>query len=118
MANVYKNIQATITSSASYDDMYTSPDATTSIIKSIRLYNTHGSSLIVDVKVYDLSSTTDFEWSTVTVTASDSVDLLTFNNLLVLEAGDILRMQTPTGNKIEMTASVLQITRPSEVTTI
>ena len=117
MANVYKNIQATITSSASYDDMYTSPDATTSIIKSIRLYNTHGSSLIVDVKVYDLSSTTDFEWSTVTVTASDSVDLLTFNNLLVLEAGDILRMQTPTGNKIEMTASVLQITRPSEVTT-
>ena len=110
MANVYKNIQATITSSASYDDMYTSPDATTSIIKSIRLYNTHGSSLIVDVKVYDLSSTTDFEWSTVTVTASDSVDLLTFNNLLVLEAGDILRMQTPTGNKIEMTASVLQIT--------
>ena len=66
--------------------------------------------------MYDLSSTTDFEWDTVTVDASDSVDLLTFNNLLVLEAGDILRMQTPTGNKIEMTASVLQITRPSEVT--
>ena len=116
MANVYKNIQATITSSASYDDMYTSPDATTSIIKSIRLYNTHGSNLVVDIKVYDLSTTTDFEYDTVTVDASGSVDLLTFNNLLVLEAGDILRMQTPTGNKIEMTASVLQITRPSEVT--
>jgi hypothetical protein len=117
MANVYKNIQATITSSGSYDEMYTSPDATTSIVKTIKLYNTHGSSLVVDAKVYDLSSTTDFEWSTVTVTASDSVDLLTFNNLLILEAGDILYMQTPTGNKIEMTAAVLQITRPSEVTT-
>jgi len=117
MANVYKNIQATITSSACYDDMYTSPNATTSIIKSIKLYNTHGSNLVVDVKVYDLSSTTDFEYDTVTVVASDSVDLLTFNNLLILEAGDILKMQTPTGNKIEMTASVLQITRPSEVTT-
>ena len=35
MANVYKNIQATITSSASDDPMYTSPDATTSIIKTI-----------------------------------------------------------------------------------
>ena len=117
MANVYKNIQAVISSAASDVDMYTVPDETTSIIKSIQLYNTHGSSLVVDVKVYDLSSTTDFEWSTVTVTASDSVDLLTFNNLLVLEAGDILKMQTPTGNKIEMTAAVLQITRPSEVTT-
>ena len=38
MANVYKNIQATITSSASDDDMYTSPNATTSIVKTIKLY--------------------------------------------------------------------------------
>ena len=111
MANVYKNIQATITSSASYDDMYTSPDATTSIIKSIKLYNTHGSNLVVDITVYDLSSTTDFEYDTVTVDASGSVDLLTFNNVLVLEAGDILKMQTPTTNVVKMTASVLQTSR-------
>ena len=117
MANIYKNIQAKIDQAASDVDMYTAPDETTSIVKSIKLYNTHGSNLVVDVKVYDLSSTTDFEYDTVTVVASDSVDLLTFNNLLILEAGDILRMQTPTGNKIEMTAAVLQITRPSEVTT-
>ena len=111
MANVYKNIQATITSSASDDPMYTSPDATTSIVKTIKLYNTHGSNLVVDVKVYDLSSTTDFEYDTVTVVASDSVDLLTFNNLLILEAGDILKMQTPTTNVVKMTASVLQTSR-------
>ena len=111
MANVYKNIQATITSSASYDDMYTSPNATTSIIKSIKLYNTHGSNLVVDVKVYDLSSTTDFEYETVTVDASGSVDLLTFNNVLILEAGDILKMQTPTTSVVKMTASVLQTRR-------
>ncbi len=111
MANVYKNIQATITSSASYDDMYTSPNATTSIIKSIKLYNTHGSNLVVDVKVYDLSSTTDFEYDTVTVVASDSVDLLTFNNIIILEAGDKLKMQCATGNVIKMTASVLQTSR-------
>ena len=111
MANVYKNIQATITSSASYDDMYTSPDATTSIIKSIKLYNTHGSNLVVDVTVYDASSTTDFEWETVTVNAGTSEDLLTYNNVLILEAGDILKMQTPTTNVIKMTASVLQTSR-------
>ena len=111
MANIYKNIQAKITSAGSYDDMYTAPDETTSIVKSIKLYNTHGSNLVVDIKVYDLSSTTDFDYDTVTVDASGSVDLLTFNNVLILEAGDILRMQTPTTNVVKMTASVLQTSR-------
>ena len=111
MANIYKNIQAKITSAGSYDDMYTAPAETTSIVKSIKLYNTHGSNLVVDIKGYDLSSTTDFEYDTVTVDASGSVDLLTFNNVLILEAGDILRMQTPTTNVVKMTASVLQTSR-------
>jgi hypothetical protein len=52
----------------------------------------------------------------VTVLASNSVDILTFNNLLILEAGDKIKMQCATGNVIKMTASVLQITRPAEVT--
>ena len=111
MANVYKNIQAVINASGSDVDMYTAPDETTSIIKSIKLYNTHSSNLVVDIKVYDLSSTTDFEWDSVTVNTDNSVDLLTFNNVLVLEAGDILRMQTPTTNVVKMTASVLQTSR-------
>ena len=111
MANVYKNIQATINQAASDVDMYTAPDETTSIVKSIKLYNTHSSNLVVDIKVYDLSSTTDFEYDSVTVNTDNSVDLLTFNNVLVLEAGDILRMQTPTTNVVKMTASVLQTSR-------
>ena len=111
MANVYKNIQATINEAASDVDMYTAPDETTSIVKSIKLYNTHGSNLVVDITVYDLSSTTDFEYETVTVDASGSVDVLTFNNVLILEAGDILKMQTPTTNVVKMTASVLQTSR-------
>ena len=52
-----------------------------------------------------------------TVDASNSANLLTFNNLLILEAGDILKMQTPTTNVVKMTAAILQITRPAEVTT-
>ena len=111
MANVYKNIQTVISSAASDVDMYTAPDETTSIVKSIKLYNTHSANLVVDIKVYDLSSTTDFEYDTVTVNTDNSVDLLTFNNVLVLEAGDILKMQTPTTNVVKMTASVLQTSR-------
>ena len=111
MANVYKNIQAVISSAASDVDMYTVPAETTSIVKSIKLYNTHGSNLVVDVTVYDASSATDFQWATLTVNTDASEDLLTYNNVLVLEAGDILRMQTPTTNVIKMTAAVLQTSR-------
>ena len=111
MSNVYKNIQAVINQAATDVDMYTAPDETTSIVKSIKLYNTHSSNLVVDIKVYDLSSTTDFEYDSVTVNTDNSVDLLTFNNVLILEAGDILRMQTPTTNVVKMTASVLQTSR-------
>jgi len=111
MANVYKNIQAVISSAASDVDMYTVPAETTSIVKSIKLYNTHGSNLVVDVTVYDASSATDFQWATLTVNTDASEDLLTYNNVLVLEAGDILRMQTPTADVVKMTAAVLQTSR-------
>ena len=111
MANIYKNIQAVISSAGSDVDMYTVPDETTSIIKTVNLYNTHSGNLDVDITVYDASSTTDFEYDTVTVDASDSVSFLTFNNVLILEAGDILKMQCATTNVIKMTAAVLQTSR-------
>ena len=117
MANIYKNIQAVISSAGSDVDMYESPAATTSIIKTIRLFNTHSGNLDVTSTVYDASSTTDFEWDKVTITTDDNANLLTYNNLLILEAGDILKMQCATTNVIKMTAAVLQITRPPEVTT-
>ena len=111
MANVYKNIQATISSAGSDVSMYTSPTATTSIVKTIRLFNTHGSALPVTTKVRDSSASTDFEFSTNVVNASDSADMLTFNNILILEEGDILKMQAATTGVIKMTAAILQITR-------
>ena len=111
MANVYKNIQAVIDEAASDVDMYTAPAETTSIVKSIKLYNTHGGNLVVDVTVYDASSTTDFEYETVTVNTSASEDLLSEGNVLILEAGDILKMQTPTADVVKMTAAVLETSR-------
>ena len=111
MANVYKNIQAVINQAATDVDMYTAPAETTSIVKSIKLYNTHGSNLVVNVTVYDASSSTAFEWDTLTVNTVTSENLLTEGNILILEAGDILRMQTPTTNVIKMTAAVLQTSR-------
>ena len=109
MANVYKNIQAKVTSAGSFDDMYTAPAETTSIVKTIKLFN--GSALDVEIKIYDASGATDYEYDIANVTASDGVDLLTFNNILILEAGDKIKMKCATGNVIKMTASVLQTSR-------
>ena len=111
MANIYKNVQAKITSAGSYDDMYTAPSETTSIVKTINLYNNHGSNLDVTVTIYDNSSTTSFEYQKVTVDASNSVDLLTFNNILILEAGDKIQLQTSQASAITMTAAVLETSR-------
>ena len=111
MANVYKNIQAVINQAATNVAMYTAPSETTSIVKSIKLYNTHSGNLVVDVIVYDASSTTDFEYETLTVNTDASENLLSEGNILILEAGDILKMQTPTTNVVKMTAAVLQTSR-------
>ena len=91
--------------------VYTSPDATTSIVKTIKLVNTHGSALDVTTKVFNASSSTDFEFDVSNVLPSDGIDILSFNNILILEAGDMLKMQTTQTNVIKMTASVLQISR-------
>ena len=111
MANVYKNIQKTVNAAGSDVDMYESPDETTTIVKTINLFNTHGSALDVTIKVYDASSTTDFEYSVTNILANNSVNLITFNNVIILEAGDKLKMQCATTDVIKMTASVLQTSR-------
>ena len=111
MANIYKNVQKLLDSTSPTQEMYVSPDETTSIVKTINLYSNHGSSLDVTVTIYDASSTTTFEYQKVAVDASNSVDLLTFKNVLVLEAGDKIQLQASQANAITMTASVLQTNR-------
>jgi hypothetical protein len=111
MANIYKNIQKLLDSTSPTQEMYLVPDETTSIVKTINLYNNHGSNLDVTVTVYDASSSTTFEYQKITVDASNSVDLLTFNNVLILEAGDKIQMQASQANAITMTAAVLQTSR-------
>ena len=111
MANIYKNVQKLLDSTSPTQEMYASPAETTSIVKTINLYSNHGSSLDVTVTIYDASSTTTFEYQKVAVDASNSVDLLTFNNILILEAGDKIQLQASQANAITMTASVLQTSR-------
>ena len=111
MANIYKNVQKLLDSTSPTQEMYASPAETTSIVKTINLYNSHGSNLDVTVTIYDDSSSTSFNYQIITVDASNSVDLLTFNNVLVLEAGDKIQLQASQANAITMTAAILEMTR-------
>ena len=111
MANVYKNVQATITSTGSDDPIYTVPSETTSVVKSIRLYNTDASARTVQTTITDTSASADYIFDNSSVLATNSVDVLNFNNVVVLEAGDILKMQCATGNVIKVTSAVLEMTR-------
>ena len=111
MANIYKNVQKLLNAAGSDVDMYESPTATASIIKTVKLFNTHSGALDVTVKVFDSSSSTDFEYKVASINANEGVDLLTFNNIIVLESGDKLKMQCATADKIKMTAALLQILR-------
>ena len=111
MANVYKNVQATITSSGSDDPIYTTPDETTAVVKSIRLYNTDASARTVQTTITDTSGSADYIFDNSSVLATNSVDVLNFNNVVVLEAGDILKMQCATADVIKVTAAVLEMTR-------
>ena len=111
MANVYKNVQATITSSGSDDPIYTTPDETSSVVKSIRLYNTDSSARTVQTTITDTSGSAEYIFDNSSVLDTNSVDVLNFNNVIVLEAGDILKMQCATADVIKVTVAVLEMTR-------
>ena len=60
MANVYKIKPILIDVTTADQDVYEVPAATTSIIRSISVYNTDGSAMNVTLSVYDTTATTTF----------------------------------------------------------
>ena len=62
MANTYKIIPIQIDVSTANQDVYEVPAATTSVIRSISVYNTDASVMNVTLSVYDTSATTRFTY--------------------------------------------------------
>ncbi len=105
MASAYKNI-ATVVGSTGDVTVYTCPAATEAIVKNINLYNSHSGTIVVYPKITDSSSST-----TVTL-EKNSIGTLADTSLagpFVLEAGDTLIMNCDTASKINVFASVLEI---------
>ena len=105
MASAYKNI-ATVVGSTGDVTVYTCPAATQAIVKNINLYNSHSGTIVVFPKITDSSSST-----TITL-EKNSIGTLADVSLagpFVLEASDTLIFNCDTAAKINVFASVLEL---------
>ena len=113
MANVYK-VTPKLISVDTIADVYEVPAATTSIIRSISVYNTDGSAMNVTLTVYDNSTTTAFVYDyKATLAAATKFEFLNSSNsiLLVLEEADKLQVTCSTTGGLNLIVSVLEISR-------
>ena len=106
MANVYKNSGFNL-STTNLTTIYTVPTDRTSIIKSIQINNDDASAIQVEISVTDTSASATYK-----IYHKDLAADTTDNGVvspLILESGDILKIQAATANKIEGMVSYLEI---------
>ena len=114
MANTYKIIPIQIDVSTANQDVYEVPAATTSVIRSISVYNTDASAMNVTLSVYDSSVTTTFVYDyKAALAATTKFEFLNSSNstLLVLEAADKLQVTCSTTGGLNLIVSVLEMSR-------
>ena len=114
MANTYKITPILISVTTANQDVYEVPAATTSIIRSISVYNTDGSVMDVTLLVYDSSATTAFTYDfKSSLAATTKFEFLNSSNstLLVLEEADKLQVTCSTTGGLNLIVSVLEMSR-------
>ena len=106
MANIYKNAGFDLTTT-SKTNVYTVPANRTALVKTIQSTNTTTSNVDTVGYVYDSSATTEYEIAHHTLNAKDSINFI--EGTLVLESGDILRLEAATANAVAGVVSYLEI---------
>ena len=106
MANNYKNAKLDLTST-SVTTLYTAPDATTSIVKSILVSEDTGNADTISVTITNASAAVFSLFKVKAVGANTTVELLTAP--LVVEEGEILKVTAATANRLHVVASILEI---------
>ena len=109
MANTFKNAYYDVTTSLAA--AYTCPGSTTAIVLTLRITNVDGANdATVSATVTDGSSGESYIAYTMTVPADSSIELAGTSKL-VLETGDIVKLQASAASDLEAFISVLQITQ-------
>ena len=108
MANIYKNAQFDLTTTAA-TDIYTVPSNSRAIIQNIHMANVGAGNVVVHAHIYDNSATTQYTFAKHTIAANNSQSVS--DGSVVLEENDILRVQADSANDIEGTCAILEINR-------
>ena len=107
MANIYKNAMFDLTTT-NKTTIYTCPTDRTALIKSIQITNIHSGAIEVEAFTTDASnSNAEHEIAHISL-GSKSVENLA-KGTIVLESGDILKLQAASANNIAGIVSYLEI---------
>ena len=89
MANNYKKVLTTVTTTGDSSALYTVPTVTTTIIKTAWVYNNSGGSSAITLKVNSTHLSTS---SAVADKATESFFYLASSDIGIMEAGDTLKI--------------------------
>jgi hypothetical protein len=103
---LYKNAGFAI-STTNLTTIYTVPAGRTAIVKSIQASNTHSGNNLVRVSLTDTSASATYQFAhNIMATATTNNALL---SPMIMEAGDLLKIQVGTVDTIEGVVSYLEI---------
>ena len=105
MSNTYKSTFFSLTTT-NQTTVYTVPAGVKALIKTIQCSN-HTGNTKVEVFVTDTSATTTTEIAELTMSASSTENFA--KGSIVLEAGDLIKIQAATANTVTGVISVLEI---------
>ena len=113
MANSFVNKKVDLTSTAA-TVLYTVPDASTAIIKSILVSEDSGNADTITVTITDTADAVFSLFKTKAISANATTELLTAP--LVLQQKEVLKVTAATANRLHVVLSALQ-SKPREVIT-
>jgi len=113
MANTFLNAKSDLTTT-NLTTIYTTPSATTAVIKSILVSEDAGSGTTIDVTLVDASSNIFSLFKAKAVGANTTVELLT--QPLILQESEALKVQAADAHELHVVASILEV-KPREVVT-
>ena len=106
MANNYKNAKLDLTSTDA-TVLYTCPNATTGIVKSILASEDSGTADTITVTITDSAAAVFSLFKVTAVAANTTVELL--SSPLVVQENEILKVTAATANRLHVVASLLEI---------
>jgi|TARA_R100000482_G_scaffold47000_1_gene16464 hypothetical protein len=107
MANTYTNHKVDLTTT-DLTTLYTIPDATTAIIKSIIVSDDSGSGSTITVNITDSGANVFSIVSAKTISAATLTELL--SQPLIAKQNEIIKVQAGNANRLHVILSVLEIT--------